>query len=285
MLFADRQARRGAHAPLGQRQERQGISRDDGQQAHRRHLQRRRRGGRTAGRTRCRARPRSASGSLDGIANGLRPWFTKFAGTHPRPALAEASSRTSTAGITSVENYLRNERPLARVGLVYSQQTAWFYRGPQAGRRSKTTRSAGTRRSIEARIPFEMVHDRLLDAEHRRAVQDPRSCPTSPPCPTRSAGSSARSSSAAAASSPPTRPRSTTSGACRRKDFGLADLFGVSFRGGLEGPMQNSYLRLEDDPQRSAAPAARRPGGRAADHQRRLPAGRGGAPRRSATRR
>ena len=33
-----------------------------------------------------------------------------------------------------------------------------------------------------------------------------------------------------------------------RKDFGLSDLFGVSFDNGVEGPMQNSYLRLRNDP-------------------------------------
>ena len=34
----------------------------------------------------------------------------------------------------------------------------------------------------------------------------------------------------------------------RRSDFGLADLFGVSFRGQAPGPMRNAYLRLENDP-------------------------------------
>jgi hypothetical protein len=34
----------------------------------------------------------------------------------------------------------------------------------------------------------------------------------------------------------------------RRSDFGLADLFGISYDNGVEGPMQNSYLRLKKDP-------------------------------------
>ena len=38
-----------------------------------------------------------------------------------------------------------------------------------------------------------------------------------------------------------------TKKADRRIDFGLADLFGVSFDKKVEGPMQNSYLRLKKD--------------------------------------
>jgi hypothetical protein len=33
-----------------------------------------------------------------------------------------------------------------------------------------------------------------------------------------------------------------------RRDFGLADLFGARYQGRIEGPMQNSYLRIERDP-------------------------------------
>src|SRR5438094_4083859 len=33
----------------------------------------------------------------------------------------------------------------------------------------------------------------------------------------------------------------------KRKDFGLADLLGVSFKGRAEGPMRNAYLRLQHD--------------------------------------
>ena len=59
------------------------------------------------------------------------------------------------------EKYLRNESPLARVGLVYSQQTAWFHGG------NVEDHTLGWYQAlIEARIPFDMVHDRLLDAAH-----------------------------------------------------------------------------------------------------------------------
>ena len=69
--------------------------------------------------------------ALDGIANGLRPWFTKFSGTlHDRRWLpvVEELYRWHYRN----ERYLRNEAPLARVGLVYSQQTAQFYGGRAA---------------------------------------------------------------------------------------------------------------------------------------------------------
>src|SRR4028119_2180539 len=34
----------------------------------------------------------------------------------------------------------------------------------------------------------------------------------------------------------------------QRSNFGLADLFGVSYDNGVEGPLRNSYLRLKADP-------------------------------------
>ena len=78
----------------------------------------------------------------DGVANGLRPWFTKFAGVlRDRRWLGVIEDLYRWHH--GAERYLRNEEPLARVGLVYSQQTAWFYGGPEAENRPPSRRSPG----------------------------------------------------------------------------------------------------------------------------------------------
>src|SRR3989442_15531356 len=101
----------------------------------------------------------------DGVANGLRPWFTKFSGVlHDNRWLRPVEE--IYLRYSRWETYLRNEQPLARVGLVYSQQTAWFYGGPRARAKVEDHALGWYQALIEARIPFEMVHDRLLDAEH-----------------------------------------------------------------------------------------------------------------------
>jgi hypothetical protein len=60
---------------------------------------------------------------VEGTANGLRPWFTKFSGTLHDERWLDRVERLY-AWHHRAERYLRNERPLARLGLVYSQQTA-----------------------------------------------------------------------------------------------------------------------------------------------------------------
>ena len=95
----------------------------------------------------------------DGIAQGLRPWFIKF-NAKPNdkrwlPVVKEIFDWHHTN-----ETYLRNLRPLARVGLVYSQQSATFYGGEQAREKIDEPALGFYEALVEARIPFEMVHDR-----------------------------------------------------------------------------------------------------------------------------
>src|SRR5207253_672397 len=67
----------------------------------------------------------------DGVANGFRPWFTKFGGVQEDERWMPQLTRFYDWH-KSAERYLANRQPAARVALVYSQQTALYYGGPQA---------------------------------------------------------------------------------------------------------------------------------------------------------
>ena len=107
----------------------------------------------------------------DGVANGLRPWFTKFSGVAARPRAGCEPVEDLYVWHWRNERYLRNEAPLARVGLVYSQQTAGSTAATQARQKVEDHALGWYQALVEARIPFEMVHDRLLDAEHMAQFQ------------------------------------------------------------------------------------------------------------------
>jgi len=179
----------------------------------------------------------------DGIANGLRPWWTKFsAKIYDRRWLDVVEDIYTWAA--KVEPYLRNEAPLARVAMVYSQQTAAYYGGPEAQAKVEDHISGFYHALIEARIPFEMVHDRLLDEEHLRpfktlilpniAALSDHQC------------EQLREFVRKGGSLVATYETSLyDEWGRKRADFGLADLFGVNYVQHTPGPMRNSYLRLE----------------------------------------
>jgi hypothetical protein len=177
----------------------------------------------------------------DGVANGLRPWFTKFSGVlHDERWLKPVENLYNR--YARWEKYLRNEKPLARVGLVYSQQTAWFHNS-----KGEDHTLGWYQALIEARIPFEMVHDRLLDAAHLAPLKTlilPNIAALSD-----SQCAQLRAFVENGGGLIATYETSLyDEGGAKRRDFGLAELFGVTYKGHIEGPMQNSYLRLEADP-------------------------------------
>jgi len=181
----------------------------------------------------------------EGTANGMRPWFTKFSGTlYDKRWLATVEKIYSWH--YRAERYLRNVRPLARVGLVYSQQTATFYGGDRARERVEDHTLGFYQALVDARTPFEMVHDRLLDRERLQTLKllilPNIACLSDAQCEqirafVRSGGSLVATLETAL----------YDERGGHRSDFGLADLFGARFAGRVEGPMQNSYLRLERD--------------------------------------
>jgi hypothetical protein len=179
--------------------------------------------------------------ALDAIANGMRPWFTKFSGTlHDERWLQ---------GIEDVylwternQRYLTDRRPLARIGLVYSQQTAWYC--PNA--KGEDYGLGWYQALVESRIPFEMVHDRLLDPEHLAPFNTLI-------LPNIAALSDAQCDQLRAfvrngGSIVATHETSLyDEWGTRRENFALVDLFGVDWTGKAQGPMLNSYIRLEHE--------------------------------------
>lgn len=183
--------------------------------------------------------------AIDGIANGLRPWFTKFAGSVNDPRWLKPVEDLYR-WCHGAERYLRNERPLAQVGLVYSQQTAWFHTADGARQRTDDAGDGWYHALVEARVPFEMVHDRLLDAEHLAAFKTL----VLPNIAAMSDAQCAQLRAFVARGGGIVATYETSlydEWGVKRKDFGLSDLFGVSFAGRTEGPMRNAYLRLEHE--------------------------------------
>jgi len=180
---------------------------------------------------------------LDAIANGMRPWFSKFSGTlHDERWLKGVEDLYLWTD--KHQQHLTHQRPLARIGLVFSQQTAWYYGGDQAEAKVENYALGWYQALIESRIPFEMVHDQLFDAAHLAqfktlilpniAVLSDAQC------------DQLRAFVNKGGSIVCTHETSLyDETGNRRKTFALADLFGVDFAGKTEGPMLNSYIRLE----------------------------------------
>lgn len=183
----------------------------------------------------------------DGIAHGLRPWFTKFAGAiHDRRWL-DVVERIYGWHYAN-ESYLRNTANLGEVAIVYSQQTGAFYGGPKGQPADphmwvEDPISGVYQALVEARIPFEMVHEDYLDSAHLSGIK-----------------TLILANVAALSDSQCEEIRQfvhTGGGVVAtletsrydergnlRPEPGLGDLFGIRVTGDVEGPITNSYLRI-----------------------------------------
>lgn len=179
----------------------------------------------------------------DGIAQGLRPWFIKF-NAKPFDTRWMPVVESIYEWHWKNERYLRNTESLARAALVYSQQTARFYGGEQARALVEDATLGFYQALVEARVPFEMVHDQMLDAERTGrfnvlvlpniAALSSAQCRQIEEYVERGGGLVATFETSL-----------YDEWGKRRSDFGLARLFGCSFAGEVERRMQNSYLTVE----------------------------------------
>jgi len=183
--------------------------------------------------------------AIEGIANGMRPWFSKFSGTlHDRRWLKGVEDIYTWAAKN--ERYLRHDEPMARVAIVFSHQTAAYYGGSNARDKVENACLGWCQALVESRIQFEMVHDRLLDTAHLSQFH-----------------TLILPNIAALSDTQCDQLRAFVRGGgnliatyetslydewgVQLKNFGLSDLFGANWTGRMQGPMQNSYLKLEHD--------------------------------------
>lgn len=181
----------------------------------------------------------------EGTANGMRPWFTKFSGVlYDRRWLDTVDKIYQD--LYKNERYLRNTAPMARVGMVFSEQEPAY--GTKAWQQKSGDHALGMYHALlENRIPFEMVNASLLDSEHLKpfkllVLPNIYSLSDVQCNQIRSfvdGGGSLIATFESSLYDEEGKPR---------KDFGLKDIFGVSYNGQIEGPLQNSYLRLKGNP-------------------------------------
>ncbi len=181
--------------------------------------------------------------AADGVAHGLRPWFTKF-NAKPYDERWMPVVEDIYRWHQRHEKYLRNRENLARVALVYSQQTAAYYGGDRARELVEDAQLGFYQALVESRVPFEMVHDRLLDSAHlgryRLLILPNIAALSEAQC------RQLREYVSRGGSIVATLETSLyDEWGERRSDFGLSELFGCSFDGRMDERMQNSYLNLE----------------------------------------
>jgi hypothetical protein len=182
----------------------------------------------------------------EGTANGMRPWVTKFSGVLYDRRWLPVVERIYQWHFEH-ERYLRNEAPLARVALLHSEQTATYHPGVAQGDRHEDHVLGMYHTLVESRVPFELVHEAFLTPDRlepfKLLILADAAALSNEQCEAirRYVGRGGSVLATFASSLYDEVGR-------RRDDFGLADLFGVSFGGRIDGPMQNSYLNLDPDP-------------------------------------
>ncbi len=186
--------------------------------------------------------------AADGIANGMLPCFVKFNATPIDMRWFKTMEKIYEGHYRSAR-YLRNTEPMARVAVVLPEQTS----SVSAGQSNAWQQDSGYHMQgmyhvlVEGHVPFEMINADVLDDEHLNPFKllilpnvtrlSDQQCDQIKRFVEK--GGSLVATFESSLYNVTGNPR---------KNFGLSDLFGVTYDGSVEGPMQNSYLRLRNDP-------------------------------------
>ncbi len=184
----------------------------------------------------------------DGIANGMLPCFVKFNAKPIDKRWFKTMEKVYEGHYRSAK-YLRNIAPMARVGIVIAEQgmsrTAAENRPWQ---QNSGFHMQGMYHSlVEGHIPFEMINADVLDESHFRPFKL-LILPNITRLSNKQCGQIRKFVQGGGSLLATFETSLYDEAGNQRKDFGLGDLFGVTYDNGVEGPMQNSYLRLRSDP-------------------------------------
>jgi len=181
--------------------------------------------------------------AVDGVANGMLPCFVKFGAT-PIDKRWLSPIETVYQGFYRSEKYLRNTAPMARVAVVLSDHEN---AGGKPWQQNSGFHMEGMYHSlVEGHVPFEMIVSSVMNAEllkpYKLLILPNTTSLSDAQCDV------IRKFVAGGGSLLATFESSLyDETGKKRTDFGLADVFGVNYNQGVDGPMQNSYLRLKPD--------------------------------------
>ncbi|MEX2231996.1 MAG: alpha-amylase family protein [Cyclobacteriaceae bacterium] len=181
----------------------------------------------------------------EGTASGMKPCFVKFSAVMYDKRWLDTVDKIYQTHFKSAR-YLKNVSPVARVGIVYSEQTDQNYGGKPWQRNIGDHENGLYHLMVEDSMPFEMVNDRMLDETNlspfKLLILPNIAALSDSQC------EQLRKFTQRGGSIVATFETSLYDEQGKlRNNFGLADVFGVSYDRGVEGPMQNSYLRLKSD--------------------------------------
>jgi len=179
----------------------------------------------------------------EAVANGMVPRYTKHSSVVYNDRWVKPVEKFFDWLYRS-ESYLRNIAPVAEVGLVISQQTGRYYGKGKGQNKVEDPINGWYQALVESRVPFEMIHEKLLDNARLQGIKTlilPNTAALSDPqCDAirrfvQQGGNLVATFEATLYDEMGNK----------RTDFGLSDLFGVSLAGDIAGPLKNTYLNIE----------------------------------------
>ena len=178
-------------------------------------------------------------------ASGMTPWFHWLGGA-PEDLRWTETGRKFYQWIAANEKHFVNQKSVAKLGVVFSEQTNAFYRAP--GGTDNTEFMEGMYKALlDGRFVFDFVHEDKLDAEslsqYSALILPNAACLSEAQC------AALRAYSAGGGSLLATFETAMyDEHGAARAESGLADVFGIQRAGARVAPNGNSaYARIERD--------------------------------------